>query len=78
MFEPIHLPHHARTVTQASARPPLSAVSRILIHLFDDLAERRRVRRDRRLLMSMPDHMLGDIGVTRAEVESMARGRPLR
>jgi uncharacterized protein YjiS (DUF1127 family) len=32
-------------------------------------ARRRRIRADRKLLMSMPNHMLKDIGIRRSEID---------
>jgi len=34
------------------------------------IARRLKIRSDRRLLQSMPDYLLADIGITRGEIET--------
>jgi len=34
------------------------------------IARRLKIRSDRRLLQSMPDYLLADIGISRAEIET--------
>jgi uncharacterized protein YjiS (DUF1127 family) len=52
--------------------PPRAAfatpVARILARLVQFLAKELRIRRDRRQLMNMSDHMLKDIGLTRSQI----------
>jgi uncharacterized protein YjiS (DUF1127 family) len=45
------------------------AVRRAVKANSDHMAKRRRIRADRKLLMSMPDHMLKDIGIYRSEID---------
>ena len=52
---------------------PASVVSRIVARITVAIAEELRIRRDMRQLMAMDDHMLRDIGLTRADISSAVR-----
>jgi uncharacterized protein YjiS (DUF1127 family) len=52
--------------------PPRAAFApsfgRILVPFVRAIARERRIRRDTRQLMTMSDHMLKDIGLTRSQI----------
>ena len=63
------------TSTTGGARfkaPPRDAfapsVARILVRIVRAIAREHRIRRDTRELMTMSDHMLKDIGLTRSPI----------
>lgn len=58
---------HSRPARGASRRP----LAALLAWLADVRAQRRRAA-DRRLLRELPDHLLRDIGLSRAQVGSPA------
>ncbi len=65
--------------TGASARASQGASNgygngfgRALVALFDTVADWSERRRQRRALQALPDHLLHDIGVSRAEVAQEA------
>ncbi len=41
----------------------------VLANAVESVTRLARVHRDRRLLQSMPDHMLADIGIRRSEID---------
>ena len=45
-----------------------------LQRLVEAYARRRRMREDERFLLSQPDHILKDMGISRAEIEGAVRG----
>ena len=58
--------------TRTSHRPAgglLQAVSRAVVSAADTVATWQERRRQRRALESLPDHLLSDIGVSRADVD---------
>lgn len=63
------------TSTTGGARydtPPREAfapsLARILVRMVRAIAREHRIRRDTRELMTMSDHMLKDIGLTRSQI----------
>jgi uncharacterized protein YjiS (DUF1127 family) len=63
------------TSTTAEARYPTTPraagapwAGRILARFVRVIASERRIRRDTRQLMTMSDHMLKDIGLTRSQI----------
>ena len=67
----------ARRPAHAAARPSsLSAwFGAAAARFARAIAREARIRRDRRQLVLMSDHMLKDIGVTRAEIDPVRYGR---
>jgi uncharacterized protein YjiS (DUF1127 family) len=70
--------HHevaaTRPLGRSIARTGLAGVvARIVARTVTALAEELRIRRDMRQLRAMDDHMLEDIGLTRADVGSAVR-----
>lgn len=58
--------------TRTSYRPAaglLQAVGRAMVSAADTVATWQERRRQRRALESLPDHLLSDIGVSRADVD---------
>jgi uncharacterized protein YjiS (DUF1127 family) len=56
------------------ARPPLAGVVTWTVgRIAAAIANELRIRRDMRQLMAMDDHMLKDIGLTRADIGAAVR-----
>jgi uncharacterized protein YjiS (DUF1127 family) len=49
------------------------AVTRVVARIAAAIADELRIRRDMRQLRAMDDHMLKDIGLTRADIGSAVR-----
>jgi uncharacterized protein YjiS (DUF1127 family) len=49
------------------------AVTRVVARIATAIADELRIRRDMRQLRAMDDHMLRDIGLTRADIGSAVR-----
>ena len=68
------------TLSSTLIWPRAVATSRILfagMMVWRSLRRRRRIRADRRLLHSMPDHLLADIGMSRSQIDHhVVNGRP--
>lgn len=55
-------------VTGAGASLSAPRNRSLIKQLFEDIARHRKISRDYKLLMDMPDYMLQDIGLTRFEI----------
>jgi uncharacterized protein YjiS (DUF1127 family) len=64
------LSHQARDLS--SNRSGVAAAGGLLVALFDRLADWSERRRQRRALEALPDHLLSDIGLSRADAEQEA------
>ena len=52
------------------------AAKRAIKGYSERMAKRRRMRAEKELLMSMPDHMLKDIGISRSQIDpALHQGR---
>ena len=60
----------AQVISNASSQRRASYISEGLVSLFNQVNEWSERRRARNHLYQMPDYILHDIGVSRAEVES--------
>jgi uncharacterized protein YjiS (DUF1127 family) len=73
----LHLLEASMTVTSTTGgvrfeTPPRDAAApsfaRVLVRIVRAVARELRIRRDTRELMTMSDHMLKDIGLTRSQI----------
>jgi uncharacterized protein YjiS (DUF1127 family) len=55
------------------ARNGLTVVTRVVARVAAAVGDELRIRRDMRQLRAMDDHMLKDIGLTRADIGSAVR-----
>ena len=61
-----------RRSSVAVAAGAVAALMRAAVHV---IGHRRKTRRDRRTLQTMPDYMLADIGLQKLEFRSSSDGR---
>lgn len=70
------MPRTGQTLFPRSASPVLRALD--LVALLERLCEWHERAMQRRLLMTLDDRMLSDVGLSRAEVEAEYRKPPWR
>ena len=70
-------PMRAATATKPIPIKPTIPLG-LLLRLLTAWRRRRQLRRDQAALQSQPDYLLRDIGVSRAEIESIIRRRRYR
>ena len=59
--------------TAASAKPLQVAVLQSVMRLVESIRTWRRINRDIDILMALDDRMLADIGLTRDDIDHLAR-----
>lgn len=60
------------TVATGTSARPAASLGRSVVALFDMMMEWSERRRQRRALQALPDHLLHDIGLSRADAVSEA------
>lgn len=71
MFQNTNTATAGTAITGASARSE-NGIARVVVVLFDTVAEWAERRRQRRALEALPDHLLHDIGLSRADAVNEA------
>jgi uncharacterized protein YjiS (DUF1127 family) len=59
--------------TPIARNGPAGVVTRVVARIAATVADELRIRRDMRQLRAMDDHMLKDIGLTRADIGTAVR-----
>ncbi|MBP2298393.1 DUF1127 domain-containing protein [Azospirillum picis] len=67
-----HGTNQTMTRSNAARRDSIPGIGERLVMLFDRLATWSERRRQRRALEALPDHLLADIGISRADAATEA------